>query len=46
LKYENDDIGGAAYDRYGVPIRDQHLESAKLLMQFYLGAVGGENGIV
>jgi 3-isopropylmalate dehydrogenase len=38
----HDDIGGAAYDRYGTPLDDSTLESAKQAHAVLLGAVGGE----
>ena len=37
-----DDIGGAAYDRYGTPLADSTLEVAKQSHAVLLGAVGGE----
>ena len=37
-----DDIGGAAYDRYGTPLADSTLEIAKQSHAVLLGAVGGE----
>ena len=39
---EKDDIGGSAYDRYGVPLADETLEKAKSSHAVLLGAVGGE----
>jgi 3-isopropylmalate dehydrogenase len=39
---EQDDIGGSAYDRYGVPLSDETLEKAKSSHAVLLGAVGGE----
>ena len=37
-----DDIGGAAYDRYGTPLSDSTLEKAKDAHAILLGAVGGD----
>jgi 3-isopropylmalate dehydrogenase len=37
-----DDIGGAAYDRYGTPLADSTLKTAKQSHAVLLGAVGGE----
>tara|TARA_B110000259_G_C14001095_1_gene396306 strand:- start:656 stop:1768 length:1113 start_codon:yes stop_codon:yes gene_type:complete len=37
-----DDIGGAAYDRYGTPLADSTLGAAKQSHAVLLGAVGGE----
>ena len=37
-----DDIGGAAYDRYGTPLSDETLQKAKDSHAVLLGAVGGE----
>ena len=44
IKFEitYDDIGGAAYDRYGYPLADTTLEIAKQSHAVLLGAVGGE----
>ena len=44
IKFEitYDDIGGAAYDRYGSPLADTTLEIAKQSHAVLLGAVGGE----
>ena len=44
IKFEitYDDIGGAAYDRYGKPLADTTLEIAKQSHAVLLGAVGGE----
>ena len=44
IKFEitYDDIGGAAYDRYGYPLADITLEIAKQSHAVLLGAVGGE----
>ena len=39
---EKDDIGGAAYDRYGTPLSEETLEKAKNSHAILLGAVGGE----
>lgn len=36
-----DDLGGAAYDRYGSPLADETLERARLADAILLGAVGG-----
>ena len=36
-----DDLGGAAYDRYGVPLADETLERARAADAILLGAVGG-----
>ena len=41
LSIETDDIGGAAFDRYGAPLADQTLEIAKKSDAVLLGAVGG-----
>ena len=38
---EQDAVGGAAYDRYGVPLADETLEKAKAADAVILGAVGG-----
>ena len=35
-----DDLGGAAYDRYGVPLADETLERARAADAVLLGAVG------
>ena len=37
-----DDIGGAAYDKYGTPLADETLKKAKSSHAVLLGAVGGE----
>ena len=37
-----DDIGGAAYDKYGTPLADETLQKAKSSHAVLLGAVGGE----
>ncbi len=36
-----DDIGGAAYDRYGVPLSDKTLEKCKASDAVIMGSVGG-----
>ena len=36
-----DDIGGTAYDRYGVPLADSTLDQAQKVDAVLLGAVGG-----
>ncbi len=36
-----DDVGGAAYDRYGTPLADTTLETAKKADAIVMGAVGG-----
>lgn len=36
-----DDLGGAAIDRYGVPLADETLERARAADAVLLGAVGG-----
>ncbi|WP_339842890.1 3-isopropylmalate dehydrogenase [uncultured Halopseudomonas sp.] len=36
-----DDLGGAAYDRYGSPLADETLERARQADAILLGAVGG-----
>jgi len=36
-----DDVGGAAYDRYGTPLADATLEKAKQVDAIVMGAVGG-----
>ncbi|MGK0416730.1 MAG: 3-isopropylmalate dehydrogenase [Halopseudomonas sp.] len=36
-----DDLGGAAYDRYGSPLADETLERARKADAILLGAVGG-----
>lgn len=36
-----DDLGGAAYDRYGVPLADETLDRARAADAVLLGAVGG-----
>ena len=42
FEIQKDDIGGAAYDRYGVPLSDETLAKAKESHAVLLGAVGGE----
>ena len=42
FEIQKDDIGGAAYDRYGVPLSDETLGKAKESHAVLLGAVGGE----
>ena len=42
FKITYDDIGGAAYERYGNPLADTTLEIAKQSHAVLLGAVGGE----
>lgn len=36
-----DDIGGAAYDRYGTPLADSTLETARQVDAIVMGSVGG-----
>lgn len=36
-----DDLGGAAYDRYGTPLADTTLETAKQVDAIVMGSVGG-----
>ena len=36
-----DDLGGAAYDRYGTPLADSTLETAKTVDAIVMGSVGG-----
>lgn len=36
-----DDVGGAAYDRYGTPLADSTLDTAKKVDAIVMGAVGG-----
>ncbi len=36
-----DDIGGAAYDRYGMPLADETLEKCKASHAVIMGSVGG-----
>ena len=36
-----DDIGGAAYDRYGEPLADETLEKCKASDAVLMGSVGG-----
>src|SRR5690606_36440202 len=37
----DDDLGGAAYDRYGTPLADETLARAREVDAILLGAVGG-----
>ena len=41
VELEFDDLGGAAYDRYGVPLADETLGRARAADAVLLGAVGG-----
>jgi 3-isopropylmalate dehydrogenase len=41
LTLSTDDVGGAAYDRYGTPLADTTLATAKAADAILLGAVGG-----
>ena len=41
MQLETDDLGGAAYDRYGSPLADETLERARKADAILLGAVGG-----
>ena len=41
LTLEQDDLGGAAYERYGTPLADETLERARAADAVLLGAVGG-----
>src|SRR5574344_138650 len=41
LVLEQDDLGGAAYERYGTPLADETLERARAADAVLLGAVGG-----
>ena len=41
VQLSHDDLGGAAYDRYGVPLADETLERARAADAILLGAVGG-----
>ncbi|PAU88873.1 3-isopropylmalate dehydrogenase [Pseudomonas sp. WN033] len=41
VELSHDDLGGAAYDRYGVPLADETLERARVADAILLGAVGG-----
>ncbi|UAW99722.1 3-isopropylmalate dehydrogenase [Halopseudomonas nanhaiensis] len=41
VELEYDDLGGAAYDRYGVPLADETLARARAADAVLLGAVGG-----
>lgn len=38
---QEDDIGGAAYERYGVPLSDETLEKCKASDAVIMGSVGG-----
>lgn len=38
---QKDDIGGAAYDRYGAPLADETLEKCRKSDAILMGAVGG-----
>ena len=41
FEIEHDEIGGAAYDKYGSPLADETLDKAKKSHAVLLGAVGG-----
>ncbi|KRG78370.1 3-isopropylmalate dehydrogenase [Stenotrophomonas ginsengisoli] len=41
ITLEQDDLGGAAYDRYGSPLADETLARARAADAVLLGAVGG-----
>lgn len=41
ITLEQDDLGGAAYDRYGTPLADETLARARAADAVLLGAVGG-----
>ncbi|KAF1712068.1 3-isopropylmalate dehydrogenase [Pseudoxanthomonas kalamensis DSM 18571] len=41
LELEYDDLGGAAYERYGTPLADETLARARAADAVLLGAVGG-----
>jgi 3-isopropylmalate dehydrogenase len=41
LKIESDLVGGAAFDAYGVPLRDETMQAAHNAKAILLGAVGG-----
>ncbi|WP_150303809.1 3-isopropylmalate dehydrogenase [Pseudomonas saliphila] len=41
MQRESDDLGGAAYDRYGSPLADETLARARKADAILLGAVGG-----
>ena len=41
IEYEEDHIGGCAYDAYGHPFADETLEKAKKVDAIIMGAVGG-----
>ncbi len=47
FEVEQDDIGGAAFDRYGLPLADETLDKAAAADAIVLGAVGGPkwNGV-
>lgn len=42
LHTSRDDIGGAAYDRYGVPLADETLDKARNSDAILMGSVGGD----
>ena len=41
FEIDQDEIGGAAYDKYGTPLSDETLNKAKSSHAVLLGAVGG-----
>lgn len=41
IELSRDELGGAAYDKYGVPLADETLERARAADAILLGAVGG-----
>lgn len=41
IAFEQDAIGGTAFDKYGVPLADETLEKARNVDAILLGAVGG-----
>ena len=41
VELEYDELGGAAYDKYGTPLADETLERARKADAVLLGAVGG-----
>ncbi|MFT3761482.1 MAG: 3-isopropylmalate dehydrogenase [Pseudoxanthomonas sp.] len=41
LEFSFDELGGAAYDKYGAPLADETLERARKADAVLLGAVGG-----
>jgi Isocitrate/isopropylmalate dehydrogenase len=41
FEIEQDEIGGAAYDKYGTPLSEETLKKAKNSHAVLLGAVGG-----